>query len=88
MAREVLSHLAHLGPYGGRKKEKKMRQEKKKRELWREKLYLLSKFSDARTGGFRRSKRESLSSQLELLIETRVGSFDKLREIWVFSYLV
>ena len=61
--------------------------EKKKRELYREKLYLLSKFSDDRTSGFRRSKRESLSSQLELRIETGVGSFDKLREVGVFSYL-
>ena len=82
MAREVLSHFAHLGPYGGRKKEKK------RRELWREKLYLLFKFSDDRTGSFRRSKRESLFSQLELRMETGVRSFDKIREVGVFSYLV
>ena len=36
MAREVLSHLAHLGPNGGRKEEKERRKKKGKRERFRE----------------------------------------------------
>ena len=32
MAREVLSHLAHLGPNGRRKKEKRRRKEKEGKE--------------------------------------------------------
>ena len=74
MAREVLSHLAHLGPNGGRKKGKRKRKEKD-RVLERERLYLLSKFPGNLTEGFRWSKRESLSSELELHIETGIGEF-------------
>ena len=44
---------------GGQKKKKKR---KGKRELQREKRYLLFKFHDDRTDGFKRSKRESPSS--------------------------
>ena len=51
------------------------RKENRKRELYREKHYILSKIFDDRTGGFRQSKKESLSSQLELRIETGIGEF-------------
>ena len=45
---------------------------KKKREFYRERLHLLSKFPDDRTDGFRRSKRKSSSSRQGLCIETGI----------------
>ena len=50
---------------------RKNRKEKRKRE----KLYLLSKFSDDWTGSLRRSKRESSSSRQELRTETGIEEF-------------
>ena len=46
--------------------------EEKKRELYRERLHLLSKFPDDRTDGFKRSKRKSSSSRQGLRIETGI----------------
>ena len=49
--------------------------EEKKRELYRERLHLLSKFPDDRTDGFKRSKRKSSTLRQGLRIETGVGEF-------------
>ena len=51
---------------------KKKKEEEKERVLERERLHLLSKFSDDRTDGFRRSKRKSSSSRQRLRIETGI----------------
>ena len=51
---------------------KKKKEEEKERVLERERLHLLSKFSDDRTDGFRRSKRKSSSSRQGLRIETGI----------------
>ena len=59
---QVLSNLTHLGltcemgREGG-----KIERKKKEREPYREKLYLLSKFPDDRTGSFQGSKKKSAS---------------------------
>ena len=75
MWHERTSHLTHLGPTGGMGREGEKKGKKKKRELEREKLYLLSKFPDDRIGGFRQSKRESSSSRQVLCIKTRIREF-------------
>ena len=55
--------------------EKKKRAEKKEEEKERFLEHFLSKFSDNRTGGFRRSKRRSSFSRKGFRIETEVGEF-------------
>ena len=57
------------------RKEKNRKERGIKIESFRERLHLLSKFPDDRTGGFRRSKRKSSTSRQGLLIETGVGEF-------------
>ena len=58
--------------WDGRKEGEK---NKEKKKVERERLYLLSRFPGDLTISFRRSKRESVSSQRELQIETGIGEF-------------
>ena len=62
------------GRIGGKKKKKeeKKRREKKKRS---EKLQLLSRFRGDQAFGFRRSKRQSWSTQRELRVGTKISGF-------------
>ena len=69
--------MAHLETNTGmgEKKRAEKKEEEKERVLERDRLQLLSKFPDDRTGGFKRSKRKSSSSRQGLRIETGVGEF-------------
>ena len=59
---------------GGRERKRQTRFEKRG-VLERERLHILSKFPGDWTGGFRRSKRKSSSSQQGLRIETGIEEF-------------
>ena len=75
MASERTSHLTSIFSQPvGREGEEKGKPDLK-RESFRERLHLLSKFPGDRTGGFKRSKRKSSSSRQGFRIETGVGEF-------------
>ena len=51
-------------------------------------MCLLSRFPAVRTIGYRRSKKQSRSTRLELRIGTDFVEFRKLQEVGIFSYFV
>ena len=59
----------------GENKRVEKKEEERERVLERERLHLLSKFPNDRTGGFRQSKRKSSTSRQGLRIETGVVEF-------------
>ena len=73
MAREDISLDFRPNNSIGREKERKGKRDRRRKQ--RERLYIFSRFSDDRTVGFRRSKRESLSSRQELQVEIGNGEF-------------
>ena len=65
-----------------------VRAEKGRNRIYREKVQLLSRFPGDRTVGFRRGKKQSCSHSKGYAWAPVLGSFDKLRKVGVFSYLI
>ena len=80
--KEETSHLSKLEQFGGERR-KGGKEEKREEEERSEKLHLLSRIHGDRAVGFHRSKRQSSSTQQELLVGTRIRVFTKLREVGV-----
>ena len=72
---EETSHLNCWTKSDGKRKNEGKRKEKREEEKMSKKLHLLSIFYGDQTIGFRRSKRQSSTTQQELCMGTRIWDF-------------